>query len=260
MLDRPGFIEFSMAMLRSLEPGTLPVLVLGIDENQLLECAEECEQYYNQVGKNSCVAELSMRICQTLEQQSCDMKLLPCSFAVFIFAAVGAGNTARPAQDLASEGVRFEEEFHETLRLGDFDRLTQLLPQAERLESQLLQILEDPQSSAHQREGLQPLLDMMHGLRADAARLAADRDWRRRSRPRIERPPDPNLISISAEEDGQTIITGNPGAAGDTRARIVRVVNLFTSDQVAATHFDELPRHWQQGQEIRLQFRGCWSC
>ena len=162
------------------------------------------------------------------------MKLLPCSLAVLIFAAVGAGKTARPARYLSSKVVRFEEEFHEALRQGDFDRLTQILPQAELLESQLLQILEDPGTSAHQRERLQPLLDMMHGLRADVARLTADRDWRRRPRPRIERPPDPNLISISAEEDGQAIIMGDPGAAGDARARIVRVVNLFTSDQAAA--------------------------
>ena len=162
------------------------------------------------------------------------MKLLFCSLAVLIPAAAGAGEMLHRDQDLPQKVVRLEEQLHGALRQGDFDRVTQLLPQAERLESQLLEIIEDPRRSVRAKEGLPPLLEIIRGLRRDAARLVADRSWRRRAHPRIEQSPDPKLISVSPEEDGQAVITGAPGAAGDTRARIVRVVNLFTSDQAAA--------------------------
>jgi DNA-binding beta-propeller fold protein YncE len=159
------------------------------------------------------------------------MKLLLYSLAVLISAA-GAGEMFY--HDLPQKVVRLEQKLHGALRQGDFDRVTQLLPQAERLESQLLEILEDPQRNAREREELQPLLEIIHGLRRDAAHLVTIRGWRYRAQPRIEHPPDPKLISVNPEENGHTVITGAPGAAGDTRARIVRVVNLFTSDQAAA--------------------------
>jgi hypothetical protein len=159
------------------------------------------------------------------------MNLLLCSLVVLIPAAVSAGEMRQRDHDLPQKVVRLEEELHRALRQGDFDRIVELLPEAEHLESQLLEILEDPRRSDRAKEGLPPLLEIIGGLRRDAARLVADRGWRRRAQPRIERPPDPKLISVSPEEDGQAVITG---AAGDTRARIVRVVNLFTSDQAAA--------------------------
>ncbi|MCP4614761.1 MAG: hypothetical protein GY845_39270 [Planctomycetes bacterium] len=149
-------------------------------------------------------------------------------------ASVGVVDIASLGQDLPQKVVRLEEKFHGALRQGDFDRINQLLPQAEHLESQLLEILKDPRINNRAKEGLRPLLEIISGLHRDAARLVADRSWRHRAQPRIERPPDPKLISVSPEEDGQAVINGAPGAAGDTRARIVRVVNLFTSDQAAA--------------------------
>ena len=161
------------------------------------------------------------------------MKLLICSLAVLISAAASAGEMLHRNQYLPQKVVRLEEKLHGALRQGDFDRVTHLLPQAERLESQLLEILEDPRRSARVKEELRPLLEITRGLIKDAARLVADRGWRRRAQPRIEHPPDPKLISVSPEEDGQAIVMGASGAAGDTRARIVCVVNLFTSDQAA---------------------------
>ena len=108
------------------------------------------------------------------------MKLLLCSLAVLIPAAAGAGEMLHRDQDLPQKVVRLEEKLHEALRQGDYDRVTQLLPQAERLESQLLEILEDLRRSAREREELRPLLEIIHGLRRDAARLVAHRGWRRR--------------------------------------------------------------------------------
>jgi DNA-binding beta-propeller fold protein YncE len=127
-----------------------------------------------------------------------------------------------------------EEDFHRALHRGDFARITQLVPRVERLESQLLEILEDPRRSDREKDGLRLLPEIVAGLRRDAARLVAQRSWRLRAQPRIEQSPDPRLISVSPEEDGHAVIAGAPGAAADPRARIVRVVNLFTSDQAAA--------------------------
>jgi hypothetical protein len=162
------------------------------------------------------------------------MKLFLCGLAVLISAATGAGEMLHRDQDLPQKVSRLEQELHRALRQRDFDRVTLLLPQAEHLESQLLKILEDPGSSARVKEGLPPLLESLGRLRRDAARFVAVRSWRRQPQPRIERAPDPRLISLSPKQDGQTIVTGAPGASGDTRARMVRVVNLFTSDQAAA--------------------------
>jgi DNA-binding beta-propeller fold protein YncE len=162
------------------------------------------------------------------------MKLLLCSLAVLIPAAASAGEILHRDQDLPEKVVRLEKKLHEALRQGDFDRVTELLPQAEHLKSQLLEILEDPQRSAREKEELRPLLEIIHGLSRDATRLAAHRGWRCRAQPKIEYPPYPKLISVRPQDDGQAIITGAPGAAGDMRARILRVINLFTSDQAAA--------------------------
>ena len=162
------------------------------------------------------------------------MKLLLCSLALLMSAFARTGETPRPNQDLPQKVVRFEEEFRGALREGDYDRVARLLPQAEQLESQLLEILGNPRSGTRAREELPPLLEIISGLRGDAARLVASRSWRQGPRPRIERPPDPKLISASLQGDGQTIIRGARGAANDTRARIVRAVNLFTLDHAAA--------------------------
>ena len=162
------------------------------------------------------------------------IKLLLCGFAVFVPAIAWTGEVFHRDLDLPQKVVRLEEQWHAALRQGDLDRITQLLPQAERLESQLLEILENPGSSVSEKKGLPPLLEVTRGIREDVARFVAERSWRRQPQPKIEHAPDPRLILVSPEEDGQTIITGAPRATGDRRARIVRVVNLFTSDQVAA--------------------------
>ena len=89
------------------------------------------------------------------------VKLLLCGLAVVISAFAGAGETAHRGQDLPQRVARLEEGFHAALRQGDTDRATQLLPQAERLESQLIEILENPQSNRRAREELGPLLEII---------------------------------------------------------------------------------------------------
>ena len=71
------------------------------------------------------------------------MKLLLSSLAILIFAAVGAGDMPHHEQDLPQKVVRLEEQLHTALRQGDFDRVARLLPQAEHIESQLQEILEN---------------------------------------------------------------------------------------------------------------------
>lgn len=146
------------------------------------------------------------------------MRLLLYSLVMLIPASAGAVDMVPDDQDLPQKVVRLEEKLHGALRQGDFDRVTQLLSQAERLESQLLEILQDPRRSARVKEGLRPLLEIIRGLRRDVARLFAGGSWRRRAQPKIERPPDPKLISVSPEEDGQAVTTGAPGAASDAGA------------------------------------------
>jgi len=58
-------------------------------------------------------------------------------------------------------------------------------------------------------------------------------DWRNQRLPRIELPPDPSKIRIVTERNGWSRIVGIRGAAGDHRARMVRIVNLSTTDRVA---------------------------
>jgi DNA-binding beta-propeller fold protein YncE len=162
------------------------------------------------------------------------MKLLLYSLVMLIPASAGTVDRIFRDQDLHQKVVKLEETFHKAWRQGDFDLVAKLLPQAEGLESQLQEIMEDPRMNAREKEGFLPLLEITGGLRHDAARLVASRSWRRHPQPRIARSPNPKFILVNPEEDGQTFITGAPGAAGDTRARIVRAVNLFTSDQAAA--------------------------
>jgi cytochrome c peroxidase len=52
--------------------------------------------------------------------------------------------------------------------------------------------------------------------------------------PKIEAAPHPEDLIVVPSEDGDAMVLGLPGAAGDERARIVRAVNLETADQVAA--------------------------
>jgi len=59
-------------------------------------------------------------------------------------------------------------------------------------------------------------------------------DWRRERLPRIEAAPDPALVTVVPQKDGWTRVEGAPGAAVDGRARLVRVINLRTADEVAA--------------------------
>ena len=91
-------------------------------------------------------------------------------------------------QDLVQRVVRLEEAFHKALRGGDFDRIARLSPQAEQLELQLLEILEDPGRSHRQKEGLRPLLEIVAGLHRDTARLVAQRSWRYRNSSRNASP------------------------------------------------------------------------
>ena len=59
-------------------------------------------------------------------------------------------------------------------------------------------------------------------------------DWRRERHPRIDLAPDPCRIHILPDADfGWARVTGQPGAAADRRAKLVRVVNLATADEVA---------------------------
>ena len=59
-------------------------------------------------------------------------------------------------------------------------------------------------------------------------------DWRTRRPPRIEHAPDPARIAILPYHGGMTEVVGDPGAAVDQRARMVRIINLRTADEVAA--------------------------
>jgi len=163
------------------------------------------------------------------------VRLLLSCLAVLIPAVGDGGEMLHHNPDLSQKVVRLEEEFHKALHQGDFDLIARLLPQAEHLELQLLEILEDGRRSAHTKEGFPPLLEIIGGLRREAARLVAHRSWRHRPEPRIKYAPNSKLISVSPLEDGQTVIIGAPGAAADARARMVRVVNLSTSDQAAAS-------------------------
>lgn len=70
--------------------------------------------------------------------------------------------------------------------------------------------------------------------RPDAPDLPGDRDWRQVPPRRIERPPRPDLIDIRQQDDGETLIVGRAGAAGDERAGFVRVINVSTVDEVVA--------------------------
>ena len=114
------------------------------------------------------------------------MKLFLYSLIMLIPYSVCAVDIASRDQDLPQKVVRLEEKLHVAFRQGDFEGVNQLLPQAEHLESQLLEILEDPRRSANLKEGLWPLLEIISGLRVDAARLVADRGWRHRAPPRSQ--------------------------------------------------------------------------
>jgi len=59
-------------------------------------------------------------------------------------------------------------------------------------------------------------------------------DWRVERLPRIESAPDPTRITIVPVDDGWAWVLGGPGAGADDRARMVRIINLSTADQVAA--------------------------
>ena len=157
-----------------------------------------------------------------------------CILGMLIHAVVCARGEPHSGQDLPARVARLEQEWRGALRQGDLEHVSQLLLQAERLEKKLVGILEDPRSTSLDREVLVPLLEIVGGLRHEGSRFVANRTWCDQVQPRIERPPNPRLIAIDPGRDGQTFIVGAPGAAGDTRARIVRVVNLLTANETAA--------------------------
>ncbi len=72
-----------------------------------------------------------------------------------------------------------------------------------------------------------------HGLQSSPAysqeREPQEQDWRVRRAPRIEVPPDPERIRIEPDADGMAWVTG---AAGDRRARLARIVNVCTGDEI----------------------------
>jgi hypothetical protein len=162
------------------------------------------------------------------------IKLLLCSLVMFLPVAVGASEVFDHEQDLGHKVAMLEEKLHRALHQGDFDQVMALLPEADHLESQLRKILEDPQRNARVKEKFLPLLEIIGELRRESDHFVTRRAWRHQRLPRIECSVDPKLISISTEDDGQAIIRGLPGAAGDMRARMVRIVNLSTADRVAA--------------------------
>jgi len=57
-------------------------------------------------------------------------------------------------------------------------------------------------------------------------------DWRVRRLPRIEVAPDGAKIRVIPGADGQAEVLGQRGAVNDPRARLVRIINLRTADQV----------------------------
>ena len=58
--------------------------------------------------------------------------------------------------------------------------------------------------------------------------------WRAARHPRIDMPPDPSRIRVVPDEEfGFARVVGQAGAAADRRAKIVRLVNLATADEVA---------------------------
>jgi len=59
-------------------------------------------------------------------------------------------------------------------------------------------------------------------------------DWRARRAPRIEAAPAPDRIQAEPDADGVAWVTGSPGAAVDHRARLARVVNLCTGDELVS--------------------------
>lgn len=56
--------------------------------------------------------------------------------------------------------------------------------------------------------------------------------WRRQRAPRIDAGPDPERIRVEPDADGLAWVTGTPRAAGERTARLARVVNLSTGDEV----------------------------
>jgi DNA-binding beta-propeller fold protein YncE len=157
-----------------------------------------------------------------------------CTLALLLPAATCARGESYNVPSLSAEVARLEQALRGALRQGELNQITQLLPQAERLEKRLLGVLENPQSTRLDRERVVPLLEIVGGLRHEASHFVAERNWRDQAQPRIERPPDPRLVVIDPGQNGDTFIVGAPGAAGDTRARIVRAANLLTADETAA--------------------------
>jgi hypothetical protein len=59
-------------------------------------------------------------------------------------------------------------------------------------------------------------------------------DWRSTRLPRIDRSPDPARITVRPDRHGWAWVRGSAGATADHRARMVRVVNLRTGDEVVS--------------------------
>ena len=136
--------------------------------------------------------------------------------------------------DIGGRVARLEQQTHRAFERGDFLRIADLIPQLQRLEGELEAALKRPAPGDPPRPDLHGLLDLVCHLRAEASRIAAGSKWRTTPPLWIRRPPDASRITIRPVSDGTAVITGTAGAAGDTRARLVRAVNLMTADEAIA--------------------------
>ena len=137
-------------------------------------------------------------------------------------------------RDVGGRVARLEQETHRAFQHGDFQRIADLVPQLQRLEDELEAALVRPRPGHPPRPDLRGLLDLVRHLRAEASRIVAGSRWRSVPPPWIRQPPDASRITIRPASDGTATITGTAGAAGDTRARLVRAVNLMTADEAVA--------------------------
>ncbi|MFC1708022.1 hypothetical protein ACFL59_14600 [Planctomycetota bacterium] len=147
---------------------------------------------------------------------------------------VRANETQQAAPgSLGERTARLERNVRASLDRAELDRLSEVLPDLERLEADLeVAVQAGSRRGRDAREHLE-LLELTRWMVARVREVAARGAWRQSPPPVIECPPDVQLISLDPGEDGETVVTGAPGAL-DLRARVVRAVNLHTADQAAA--------------------------
>jgi len=147
---------------------------------------------------------------------------------------VGAAADRSDEPDLGGRVARLEREIREARDRRDLQRIGELLPEAKRLETDLAAAIKQWRPGYPPKHELQELLNMVRHLHAEGSRLTTWRNWRKMPLPKIDLPPDPRRITIRPDADGMATITGSPGAARDKRSRLVRAVNLMTTDQGVA--------------------------